>query len=348
MDAPKEAAALRRVAAMLGEYLGEPLELRPAPPAGGRHPDALLEGGGHRFIVEWKGSAGAAVVAHAAETVRQAAAALRPSAVPLVAVPYMGAVGRERCARAGVGWLDLSGNAAIRTPGLHIQVDGKANRFRAVGRPSSVFAPKASRIARWLLMDPHRFRLQQELARLSEMDEGYTSRIVARLEREGHLERDERRAVRSRDPDLLLDAWGESYRFDRHHVQGGHIAARSGEDHLRALSLKLGEREIEHAATGLAAAWLGTRFAAFRLVTVYVREPLEPGILEQLQFRDEPRGANTWLVAPKDAGIFHGAAERDGVPCVHPVQAYLDLASQPERASEARDELRTKLLTWKS
>jgi hypothetical protein len=34
------------------------------------------------------------------------------------------------------------------------------------------------------------------------------------------------------------------------------------------------------------------------------------------------------------------------VRCVHPVQAYLDLKAQPERAAEAADRLRTERLTW--
>jgi hypothetical protein len=44
--------------------------------------------------------------------------------------------------------------------------------------------------------------------------------------------------------------------------------------------------------------------------------------------------------------VFDGARERSGVDCVHPVQAYLDLAAHPERAAEAADEVRAQLLTW--
>jgi hypothetical protein len=36
----------------------------------------------------------------------------------------------------------------------------------------------------------------------------------------------------------------------------------------------------------------------------------------------------------------------DGVPCVHPLQAYLDLKAQPERAQEAAAELRGRHLNW--
>jgi len=53
------------------------------------------------------------------------------------------------------------------------------------------------------------------------------------------------------------------------------------------------------------------------------------------------------LVVPDDEGVFQGSQTRAGVRCVHPVQIYLDLKSQPERgAKEAAGELRKRLLTW--
>ena len=49
--------------------------------------------------------------------------------VPLVAVPFMGEVGRMACEDLGVGWLDLCGNAHIVAPSLRIIVEGRPNRF---------------------------------------------------------------------------------------------------------------------------------------------------------------------------------------------------------------------------
>jgi hypothetical protein len=46
--------------------------------------------------------------------------------------------------------------------------------------------------------------------------------------------------------------------------------------------------------------------------------------------------------------VFHGAAEREGIRCVHPVQAYLDLKDHPERSAEAAEQLRAKLLNKQS
>jgi len=52
-------------------------------------------------------------------------------------------------------------------------------------------------------------------------------------------------------------------------------------------------------------------------------------------------------VVPNDAGVFHGSVEKDGIRCVHPVQAYIDLKGHPERASEAAERLRNDFLNWR-
>jgi hypothetical protein len=103
-------------------------------------------------------------------------------------------------------------------------------------------------------------------------------------------------------------------------------------------------RAAQHAATGLAAAWVYTQFAAFRLVTFFVAERPRKALLEAMKFRAEPKGANVWLVVPNDAGVFDGATTKTAIRCVHPVQAFLDLQGQPERAKEAAGELRSRML----
>jgi hypothetical protein len=102
--------------------------------------------------------------------------------------------------------------------------------------------------------------------------------------------------------------------------------------------------KVEHAATGLAAAWLLNHFAGFRLVVLYVAQLPPEEARQAMGFHDESRGENVWLVVPNDEGVFHGAAERQGVQCVHPVQVYLDLKDHPERSTEAADQLRRTFL----
>jgi hypothetical protein len=229
-----------------------------------------------------------------------------------------------------------------------VQIEGQPNRYKGPGRPASAFAPKSSRISRWLLMHPNQPLTQRELATATKMDEGFTSRIVAKLESDELIVRDPDGRIRARDPDLLLDAWAESYSFRKHSVLRGHVPARTAEAQLRTMAEILAKKRQQYAATGLAAAWLLDRFAGFRIVTIYLASEPETQLLEQLGFREAESGANTWLVVPNDEGVFHGASDRDGVRCAHPIQVYLDLKDHPERAKEAAEQLRKDLLKWRA
>jgi hypothetical protein len=349
MRTPAEKQAVREVAERLAELLDfAPSEAEVRPPPARIPVDALINVGDRTFAVEWKAAGAAAPVAMAAEQARESAARVGEEVIPLVAVPFMGRVGRERCEEAGVGWLDLSGNAGISAPGIRVLVGGQPNRFKRPGRPSSAFAPKSARITRWLLLHPHRPMSQREIAQATDMDEGFTSRIVSKLESDELISRQEDGAISVRDPDLLLEAWREDYEFSKHRILQGHAPARSGEALLGQLSERLCEEGIPHAATGLAAAWRMTQFAGFRIVTLYLSEGPGHAVLERIGVREDAQGANVWLVVPNDQGVFHGAADWDGVRCVHPVQVYLDLVAHPERAKEAAEQVRREYMDWRA
>lgn len=348
MRRPSEHPPVQQVAQRLASLLGMKTEmLRVEAGHNTGCPDAIISFESFRFAVRWKESGSAGSVAKAIERVCEQVAK-QVNAIPLLVVPYMGDAGRKLCFDADIPWIDLSGNARIFASGLRILVEGKPNLYKNRGRPSSVFAPKSSRIPRWLLMHPDQSMTQREIARATDTDEGYTSKITRRLMQDGLIVQDETGAIKARDNNLLLDAWKEVYDFSKHHIVQGHIAARSGDALLRQLSDSLKEMLVGYAATGLAASWLMDRFAAFRTTTVYLAEEPSPELLASLSFSEETRGANVWLVVPNDQGVFQGASEIDGIMCVHPVQAYLDLSAHPERAAEAAKSLRASHLRWDS
>ncbi|MFW5739323.1 MAG: type IV toxin-antitoxin system AbiEi family antitoxin [Myxococcota bacterium] len=337
---------------MIRKQLAEWLRLPEGRLTAGRVPkraaeaDGVFKAGSTTFVVKYKGHSGAASVTHAVEQAKQYAQACGKGAVPIVAVAFMGEVGRGICEQAGVSWMDLSGNASIVAPGVRILVEGKPNRFKRRGRPSSVFAPKSSRVARQLLIDPGKHYTQRELATATRLGEGFISRIVRRMEADGQIVRRKDGSVTVADPKLLLDEWHAAYDFSKHTILKGHIAARSSDEVIQRTRELLNKRKVEHALTGLAAAWAQTGFAGFRLVTMYLAERMWAEDLAEGGFRDEERGANLWLVVPNDEGVFDGHALHQGVPCVHPVQVYLDLKAQPERSAEAAEELRKRLMSW--
>jgi DNA-binding transcriptional ArsR family regulator len=333
--------ALPRIPEVLSEVLQRPV-----------HPlredsacDALLQAEEHAFIAEYVVDASASHVGsglRSLETCRQG----DPEAIPLLVVPYMRPAARKMAEAAGVSWLDLSGNANIIGPGLIVRIEGRPDAHTRAGRPRSVFSPAATSVAMAFLLNPQREFTQTELAEETLKNRGTVSRHVRRFAEAGFIvsEGDGRGARwHVRDPDLMLDAWRAEYDFSTHEVRRGHVPGRGGMELVRDLAARLAEEEIFYAMTGLPAAWLFEPFAAFRLVTVYVPPALPPSLLDDIGFRAEPRGANTWLVHYRDEGVLMGSETTDGIRHVNPVQAYLDLKAHPERADEAAKELRTRM-----
>ncbi|HVA99670.1 MAG TPA: type IV toxin-antitoxin system AbiEi family antitoxin [Acidimicrobiales bacterium] len=299
-----------------------------------------LDGRGHRWLVEVKNSGGPGQIADAAQQLR----ALKDKhAISLLVVPFMSSAGAEVAEREQLNWIDLSGNGHVRAADLYLWVQGRPNELRTKGRPSSPFAPKSARIARTLLLAPERWWRQKDLVHATGLDDGNVSRVVRRLEEEMLLER-RGLELRPRDPNVLLDAWAQDYRFDGHDILTGHLSG-SGIDLSSKISGQLHGLGVHHAFTGLAAAWAFDRFAQFRLSTVYIdTDPRE--VAEQLGMRPDTRGANVQIVGPNDSGVFAAEADHDGIRCVAPVQIYLDLLHLPERSAEAAQHLRSLHLRW--
>jgi hypothetical protein len=253
----------------------------------GRQIDAMVRFGQSFYLVECPASGDMAGVAVGARRLPSSHNARRSDPVRRLAVSFMGDAGRRICSESGVSWLDLSGNTRIDAPGVHIRVEGKENRFKRRGRPSDQFAPKSSRVARWLLLHSDEFHVQQDMAAAIGMGAGFVSRVVRRLEGLGLIERSDQGAVRARDSKLLLEAWAEHYDFDRHYLLRGHVTARSGDELLARMSSALASASIERAATGLAGAWLLTHFAAFRTVILYVADLPPKAVLDSLGFHED-------------------------------------------------------------
>ncbi|MCX5724604.1 MAG: hypothetical protein NTX84_08850 [Nitrospirae bacterium] len=341
---------VRKAAERLPRLLERPHGVRvrekegPCSMQGGPHADLVLKIGASTFVVECKTVASTATIAAAIHQIRSCAARLGAKAIPVIVAPYMGEAGARLCEEAGIGWFDLSDNAHLEGPGVRIHIEGKPNAFKQTGRPASVFAPKSARVARWFLMHPGEGLPLKEIVLATGLDKGFASRILRRMEEQDLVIRAPDGVFRLRSFDTMLEAWREAYDFSRHQIVRGHFPARSGEEAVRLVADALGRGEIQHAVTGLGAAWLMTHFAAFRLVTLYVSDLPDEELRRKIGFHEEERGENLWLVVPNDEGVFQGMSEREGVPCVHPVQAWLDLKGHPERAAEAADSLRRQLM----
>jgi hypothetical protein len=192
-------------------------------------------------------------------------------------------------------------------------------------------------------MEPWRAFSQAELASASGVDKGRVSRLVRRM-LALELLVEERNGYRLKDPAVALDAWREAYDFRKHHVLEGHVAVRDPDELLSKIQKAVPDGKATWALTGLAAAWRLTHFAMYRLTSLFIRDVPSSAWLDSLGFVEEPRGANLWILIPADDSVLLGARLVERVPCVHPLQVYLDLKAHPERASEAAARLRPLVL----
>lgn len=308
--------------------------------------DTKLTAGDWRFLVRAKAQGSPVAVRSAIAQIQRDVPSADPMSLPLVVVPYMGEQGAEACRKAGISWLDLSGNAWINGTGLRIRVEGKPNHYRKRGRSTNIFAPQASRLTRWLLIHPDQSFSQQELKERLVLDPGYLSRLIKRMCNEGLLRKEASGRIRVDQPEFLLDAWRDGYHIQEYERIQGHLPARSGEHALEQLVQRLEKLPFVYALTGLAAAWLHTGFAGFRLVSLYMDQTPGWNLEKELGFERTDRGANLWIIRAKDDGVYEGETVVNRAHVVHPLQAYMDLKDHPERAAEAADNLRERFLTW--
>jgi hypothetical protein len=337
-----EAEMWPRVRVLLAGHLGMEADHIQLEQGSSSHaPDALVYVDDMNFVLAIKMKATSESILNGVYQLKHYLINIDETVIPLLIVPYMGDAGSGLCKREGISWMDLSGNANIRSKGLIVNVSGRPNHFQRRGRPQSLFAAQNSRLARWLLLNPDSTYTHSDLVEHTRLDPGYATRILHRMMAEGYVKRSADRRYRLVDGPRLLQDWYISQSFNKHKVVAGSCFSTSGSMLVRELALQLSGSATRYAFTGLAAAWLYTKHVSFILTTLYVDAPIDQPLMDHLGFHADARGANTWLVQPSDDGVFDGTRLVDGAQCVHPVQVYIDLKDQPERAAEASSEILT-------
>src|SRR5881397_1409448 len=136
-----------------------------------------------------------------------------PGAYPVAAAVYIGPQSARILKNNNLGFVDLSGNCYLAFENVLIEKDGKRN-VRPSTRPlRSLFAPRATRVVRALLVEPGRAWRLEELAKAGEVSLGHSHNVVKRLEALAWVERDHSQRFRLSKPADLLEAWCESYTY---------------------------------------------------------------------------------------------------------------------------------------
>jgi hypothetical protein len=262
---------------------------------------------------------------------------------PVAVAQYISPQGAALLKRNGLGYLDLSGNCFLNFDNVLIEKEGKPN-LRPSTRPlKALFAPRATRVVRALLVEPsHLWRLD-ELARASQVSLGHAHNVLKRLGDLAWVERGEQQRIVLSKPADLLDAWVDAYTYRLNGIATyfsperitrklvGELA-RAGQDAGRRLAFTL------HAGAALVAP--NVRVPA---IHCYVEGDPEP-IARALGLRPGEDEGNVYLMTPYDPGVFHAPIIKSGIPVVSLPQLYVDLYHYERRGREQAAHIRREAM----
>lgn len=256
--------------------------------------------------------------------------------------PYISPRAAEICARAGVGHLDLGGNALLSfdvdSPGRRVQVyihrEGKPNRFTARRDLRSIYSPKAERVLRVLLSNPRRKWRLQELAEEAVVSIGQAHNVKERL-RDREWLRQDAAGLCLCDPAALLGEWSQEFDPERS-KQRNYYSLRPIAEVERELGAGCRERGAPCALAGFSGAERVAPFVRHQRASAYVQGDI-PAVAASLGLKEVGSGANVILLEPYDEGVFYGARILQGVQVVTPIQLYLDLWQVKGRGEEAAE-----------
>lgn len=264
--------------------------------------------------------------------------------LPVLALPWVSSRMEALCLQHGWSWFDLAGNCHLDVPGL-LYLERTGNKaIQARPRPTAnLSTPESGRVIRVLLHIANAGRrwTQRELRShiVPAVSLGLVNKVVRHLRDEAFIEAFKDGGFLVRDPQKLLFAWRDAYRFDKHE-RLGYFTLLQGTKLLDALAAFA-------VRTGGFAAYAGFSAADFQAPNVrqaktwlYLREQ-DVALFEQfVEAGPVDSGENLVLLIPNDEGVFYLAdGSNDRMPCTNEVQTYVDLYHSGGRGEEAAEAL---------
>ncbi|MEO9048345.1 MAG: hypothetical protein ABI334_01865 [Candidatus Dormiibacterota bacterium] len=253
-----------------------------------------------------------------------------------MAAPFLGPRTREVISEEAEGYGDATGNLRLRLdrPALFVEVTGaESNPWREGEEPlRTLKGPGAGRVVRALceIAPPYGVR---QLAKLSAAPASTTSRVLALLDREALLTRDEKARIVSVDWQKTIRRWAQDYSLTRSNRVATYIEPRG----LPALLGKLREAKFTYSVSGSLAAAARAPITAARLGVVYVADVTLAA--ERLRLRQADSGANVMIAEPFDRVVFDRTWMTNGVTYAGLAQVAVDLLTGPGRGSAEGEEL---------
>jgi hypothetical protein len=267
-----------------------------------------------------------------------------PGSYPIVVAPYVGPEGRRLCWEAGVGYLDLTGNAFLRFDGILVDRQSGRPVPRGEARLRRLFSPRSSRVIRVLLEQPG---ASWTLAGLTEEAQVSlrTAHLVVNALEDKLLVAKRRGAIRLEKPGALLDLWAQEYRLDLHRQHAFYTFVRNPVELAVRLTAEAGGRDEPLALTLHSGAALVAPFVRPADVHAYFLGDLDR-LAKALDLRPVESGGTVHLLEPHDAGVFYRAQTIRRVRVVCNTQLYLDLVNYPARGREQAELIRREKLGY--
>jgi hypothetical protein len=292
---------------------------------------ALVSGKPAKFIIEVKSQGEPRFVRMAVAQIKDYLKNFKDSYGILVA-PYLSAASMIICKEAGIGCIDLAGNAFLSLRNVFINRSGMPNPFAAARISKSVFSPKSSRILRVLLSDPSKKWYVKNISKEARISIGLTSRVKQALLSEEWIE-EENKSFYLVKPEEVLNQWVNNYSYEKNPI----FSFYSGlsEDQLEtAIKKECEKKKYRYGLALFSGARKVAPFVRFMRFFSYIDGNIED-IAKALQLKKVETGANVTLLQPYDDGVFYRLQDIKGINVVSDIQLYLDLKSYKGRGEEA-------------
>jgi hypothetical protein len=262
-----------------------------------------------------------------------------PSQYGVVLAPFISEQSAEICTDAGVGYMDLSGNARLSFDRVFIESRSPENTQKRRRELRSLFFPKSLRILRVMLTGPLRPWKVTELAEAAGVSLGQVSNVRRLLlAQEWAKVRDA--GIEVSRPEELLHEWQAQGRRSVNSVQRRRVElfTLDGKAELEAkLARSASALDSRCALTGMAAAARMAPMVRYLRTSAYVDNIA--AVTAALGLKPVETGSNVALIEPADEGVFYDLRHIGGVPYVCPVQVYADLTTGGGRFEEAAEAL---------
>ncbi|MGN2642412.1 hypothetical protein ACTD5D_40820 [Nocardia takedensis] len=264
-----------------------------------------------------------------------------PGSVGVVVAPHLSAAVREYLERAGLSYVDTTGNLLLRSDAAALFLrDRGADRdpWRGPGRPPATLnGEPAAKIVRALVDVPGPWKIR-DLVQTSQASTGSVYRVLKFLTDAELLTRDENGLVAVTDTAALLRRWSRDYQFLHTNTITRWICPRG----LPALLTRMREIPVgEYALTGTVAASAWAPYAPARSAMLYAADPEHAAAAWDLRPTD--RGPNVLIARPAyPVALERARTGLDGLHLAAPGQVAVDMLTGPGRAPAEAEEL----LTW--